>query len=91
VALLPTTLQELFMPQYRDIFAVPVFAHMFNCLIMSRMGAPKGRRSWPMATLMASATTSPSPTTSRPWAHTYCQRGVSVQFHEYQGLDHRGG
>ncbi len=21
-------------------------------------------------------------------AHTYCQPGVSVQFHEYQGLDH---
>jgi hypothetical protein len=37
VALPPTTLDELLVPQYRDIFAVPVVRDMFNRLIVSRI------------------------------------------------------
>ena len=88
VALPPTTLDELFLPQYRDIFAVPVFRHMFNRLIMSRTGTPKG----PL--LLANGNsdgTGDGVTIAKDvegLAHAYCQRGVSVQFHEYEGLDH---
>ena len=88
VALPPTTLAELFLPQYRNIFALPVFRQMFNRLIMSRTGTPKG----PL--LLANANsdgTGDGVTIAKDvegLAHTYCQRGVSVQFHEYKGLDH---
>jgi Secretory lipase len=88
VALPPTTLQELFMPQYRDIFAVPVFAYMLNRLIMSRTGTPKG----PLFLANGNSDGTGDGVTIgndvEALAHTYCQRGVSVQFHEYQGLDH---
>ena len=88
IALPPTTLDELFLPRYRDIFAVPVFRQMFNRLIMSRTGTPRG----PL--LLAnrdSDGTGDGVTIAKDvegLAHVYCQRGVSVQFHEYEGLDH---
>ena len=88
VALPPTTLNELLMPQYRNIFAVPVFTRMFNRLVTSRTGTPRG----PL--LLAngySDGTGDGVTIAddvEALAHAYCQRGVSVQFHEYKGLDH---
>ena len=87
-ALPPTTLDELFLAQYRNIFAVPVSRDMFNRLIMSRTGIPRG----PL--LLANGNsdgTGDGVTIAKDveaLAHTYCQRGVSVQFHEYKGLDH---
>ena len=67
---------------------MPVFTQMFNRLVMSRTGTPRG----PL--LLANGNsdgTGDGVTIAKDveaLAHTYCQRGVSVQFHEYDGLDH---
>ena len=82
------TLQELFKPQYRDIFTVPAFANMFNRLIMSRTGTPKGPLFLANGNSDGTGDGVMVAKDVEALAHTYCQRGVSVQFHEYKGLDH---
>jgi hypothetical protein len=82
------TIEKLVRRPYRDFFAVPRFARINNRLIMSRTGTPKeplfmgvGNADGTGDDVMVAADV-------EALAHTYCQRGVPVQFNEYKGDDH---
>ena len=61
---------------------------MFNRLIMSRTGTPKGPLFLANGNSDGAGDGVMVAKDVEALAHTYCQRGVSVQFHEYKGLDH---
>ena len=61
---------------------------MFNRLIMSRTGTPKGPLFLANGNSDGTGDGVMVAKDVQALAHTYCQRGVSVQFHEYKGLDH---
>jgi hypothetical protein len=82
------TIQQLLKPQYADWQAVPAIAGLFNPLIMSRSGTPRepmfiangdsdGFGDGVMIVKDVDAL-----------AHTYCQRGLSVELSIYTGLSH---
>ena len=82
------TVQQLFKPQYHDIFAIPTFARVLNRLIMGRSGTPRvplfigeGNSDGTGDGVMVFKDV-------EALAHAYCQRGVSVLFQEYKGRDH---
>jgi len=82
------TVQQLFLPRYKDIYTVPTFVRIFNRLIMGRTGTPR-------APLFIGEGNSDGTGDGimvfkdvQALAHTYCQRGTSVDFQEYKGLDH---
>jgi len=83
------TTAQLFKPQYQDIEKVAVFARIFDHLIMSRTGTPR-------APLFIGNGLSDSigdgvmvTKDVQDLAYTYCQRGVPVELHIYNGLDHQ--
>jgi hypothetical protein len=82
------TTEEMFRPQYQSLEKVPVLAHIFNHLIMSRTGTPR-------APLFIGNGLSDSigdgvmvTKDVQELAYTYCHRGVPVEFHIYNGLSH---
>ena len=83
------TVAQMFKPQYRDIEKVPVFARMFDKLIMSRTGTPRGplyigngiSDSIGDGVMVAKDV--------QELAYTYCRRGVPVEFHLYRGSNHQ--
>ena len=82
------TTEQLFKPQYQDIKKIPVFVRIFDHLIMSRSGTPRG----PLFIgngLSDSVGDGVTVTKDvQELAYTYCHRGVPVEFHVYNGLDH---
>ena len=83
------TTAQLLKPQYQDIETVAVFARIFDHLIMSRTGTPR-------APLFIGNGLSDSigdgvmvTKDVQELAYTYCQRGVPVELHIYNGLDHQ--
>jgi hypothetical protein len=85
------TTEQMFKPQYRPIEKDPVFVRIFDRMIMSRSGTPRG----PLfigsgfsdsvgdgVTVMKDA---------RELAYTYCHRGVPVELRIYDGLNHSQG
>jgi hypothetical protein len=81
------TVEKLLKRPYRDFFAVQRFAKINNHLIMSRTGTPKeplfmgvGNADGTGDGVMVAADV-------ETLAHTYCKRGVSVQFNEYKGSE----
>lgn len=82
------TTQQLFKPQYQDIESVPVFVRIFDDLIMSRTGTPRG----PLFIgngLSDSIGDGVTVTKDvQELAYTYCHRGVPVEFHIYNGQNH---
>ncbi len=83
------TTAQLLKPQYQDIEKVAVFARIFDHLIMSRTGTPRA----PL--FIGNGLSDPTgdgvmvTKDVQELAYTYCQRGVPVELHIYNGLDHQ--
>lgn len=86
------TTQKMFKPQYQDIEKIPVFVRIFDHLIMSRSGTPRGPLF--IGNGLSDSTGDGVTVTKdvQELAYTYCHRGVPVEFHIYngQGHDHAG-
>lgn len=82
------TTDQLFKPQYQDIERIPVFVRIFDDLIMSRAGTPRGPLF--IGNGLSDSTGDGVTVTKdvQELAYTYCQRGVAVEFHVYHGLNH---
>jgi hypothetical protein len=85
------TTEQLFKLQYQDIEKIPVFVHIFDDLIMSRAGTPRGPLF--IGNDLSDSTGDGVTVTKdvQELAYTYCQRGVPVKFHIYHGLNHSQG
>ncbi len=82
-------ISKLFKPQYGPVLkALPSFVSVSDHLIMGRSGTPKS----PLLLAVGNADgTGDGVMVARDvegLAHEYCQRGVSVEFHEYTGDTH---
>jgi hypothetical protein len=82
------TVQKLLKPQDQNFLGIPVFARTINQLIMSRDGTPKGPLFIGVGNADGTGDGVMIANDDQALAHTYCQRGVSVQFSEYSGDDH---
>lgn len=82
------TVQKLLKPQYADFLGIPVFAQTINHLIMSRTGTPTGPLFIGVGNQDGTGDGVMVANDDEALAHTYCQRGVSVQFNVYSGQDH---
>jgi hypothetical protein len=82
------TIQKLLQPQYQNFLGIPVFARTVNHLIMSRTGTPKGPLFIGVGNQDGTGDGVMVANDDEALAHTYCQRGVSVQFNVYSGQDH---
>jgi hypothetical protein len=82
------TTEQMFKPQYQDFDEIPVFVRAFDKQIMSRSGTPRG----PLFIgngLSDSVGDGVTVTKDvQELAYIYCQRGVPVEFHIYNGQDH---
>jgi hypothetical protein len=84
------TIQKLLKPQYRNFVRIPLIATLTNHLTMTTAGTPQvplfigvGNSDGTGDGVMVARDV-------QELAHTYCQRGVPVQFREYKGQDHTG-
>lgn len=82
------TIQKLVKPQYANFFGVPLFARINNQLIMSRTGTPRGPLFIGVGNKDGTGDGVMIAKDVEALAHTYCRRGVSVQFNEYKNDDH---
>jgi len=82
------TIQKLVGPQYQDFFAIPLFAKINNQLIMGATGTPKGPLFIAVGNADGTGDGVMVAADVQALAHTYCERGVSVQFNQYKGDDH---
>ena len=82
------TYQKLLGPQYQDIYAIPPLARIGNGLIMGRTGTPREPMFMGVGNADGTGDGVMVVQDDEALAHTYCQRGVSVQFSVYQGDDH---
>ena len=85
------TFADLYKPQYRAYRRSPEFVRIFNDSIMGRTGTPKvpvfmavGDRGDGGDGVMIVKDV-------QQLAHTYCSRGLRVQFHVYPNSDHTAG
>ncbi len=82
------TYQKLAGPQYQDISKVAPVVKITDHLIMSRTGTPKGPLFIGVGDADGTGDGVMITKDDEALAHTYCQRGVSVQFNVYNGDDH---
>jgi hypothetical protein len=82
------TIQSLLKPQYQNYLELPDFVRIGDELIMSRTGTPKGPLFIGVGNADGTGDGVMVANDVEALAYTYCQRGVSVQFNEYQGDDH---
>jgi hypothetical protein len=82
------TVQKLLKPQYANFLGIPVFASTINQLIMGRTGTPKGPLFIGVGNKDGTGDGVMIANDDEALAHTYCERGVSVQFNVYSGQDH---
>ncbi|MHB1715866.1 MAG: lipase family protein, partial [Acidimicrobiales bacterium] len=82
------TMAQLLKPQYQDFLSVPIFASVVNELTMGTDGTPTS----PMFLAVGNADGTGDGVMVagdvEALAHLYCERGVPVQFDEYNGLSH---
>lgn len=80
--------QQLLKPAFQNILSIPAVVHINNELIMSRTGTPT--EPLLMGVGDADGTGDGVMVTNdvEALAHTYCQRGLSVELHIYDGDDH---
>jgi acetyl esterase/lipase len=80
--------QQLLKPAFQNPYTIPAVVRIDNELIMSRTGTPT--EPLLMGVGDADGTGDGVMVTNdvRELAHTYCQRGVSVELHVYNGDDH---
>jgi hypothetical protein len=83
-----TTIQQLLRPRYHNILSIPGTARVFNEMIMGSDGTPKSpiylengdgvrNNGWDGDGIMVTGDV-------EALAHEYCQRGVKVEFQQYQ-------
>lgn len=82
------TIQQLFQPQYADPLTDPAIASVVNDLIMGSDGTPKAPIFIGVGNSDGTGDGVIDAGDDEGLAHLYCQRGVSVDFGEYQNLDH---
>jgi acetyl esterase/lipase len=82
------TYQKLLKPKDRDIFKIPSFVKYTDHLIMSRTGTPKGPLFIGVGDSDGIGDGVMVTKDDEALAHTYCKRGVSVEFKVYAGADH---
>jgi hypothetical protein len=82
------TTEQLFKLEYQDIEKIPVFVRIFDDLIMSRAGTPRGPLF--IGNGLSDSTGDGVTVTKdvQELAYTYCHRGVPVKLHIYHGLNH---
>jgi hypothetical protein len=82
------TYQKLAKPQYQNIAKIASVVRITDKLIMSRTGTPKGPLFIGVGDADGTGDGVMVTKDDQELAHTYCQRGVNVQFNVYQGDDH---
>jgi len=82
------TYQKLFKPQYQNIFKIAPIVSVTDHLIMSDSGTPKGPLFIGVGNADGTGDGIMVAADDEALAHTYCQRGVPVQFSQYSGDDH---
>jgi hypothetical protein len=82
------TYQKLLKPQYSDIYKIAPMVKITDHLIMSRTGTPKGPLFMGVGDADGTGDGVMVTKDDEGLAHTYCQRGVSVEFNVYSGDDH---
>jgi hypothetical protein len=80
--------QQLLKPAFQNIYSIPSVVKIDNELIMSRTGTPKGPLFMGVGNADGTGDGIMIYKDVQALAHTYCQRGVSVQLTVYQGDDH---
>jgi Secretory lipase len=84
------TYQKLLKPKHRNLFKIAPFVRLTDHLIMSRSGTPRGPLFIAVGDSDGTGDGVMVTKDDEALAHTYCKRGVSVQFTIYQGKDHSG-
>jgi hypothetical protein len=84
------TVQKLVKPQYKNFLGIPLIASLTNHLTMGTAGTPNGPLFIGVGNSDGTGDTVMVAGDVEALAHTYCQRGVSVDFQEYKGQDHTG-
>jgi hypothetical protein len=80
--------EDLFKPEYRNWKQTPEIVRMLNDAIMGTAGTPKGPLFMAVGRSDAIGDGVIPAGDVTGLAHAYCQRGVSVTLHTYNGLDH---
>jgi hypothetical protein len=81
-------IQQLLKPQYQNYMQLPDLVRIGDDLIMSRTGTPKGPLFMGVGNADGTGDGVMVAADVEALAHTYCERGVSVQFNQYSGDDH---
>ncbi|HWD65811.1 MAG TPA: lipase family protein [Solirubrobacteraceae bacterium] len=79
------TIEKLLKRPYKDFFTVARFAKINNRLIMSRTGTPKEPLFMGVGNADGTGDSVMVAADDEALAHTYCKRGVPVQFNQYTG------
>ncbi len=82
---------DLLRPQYQNWRQVPEYVRIFNDTIMGRHGTPGAPLFLAVGNSDGTGDGVMVAKDVQELAHTYCMRGVPVQFHEYAGADHVAG
>jgi Secretory lipase len=80
--------QELLKPRYQEPLANRTFVRILNRLTMSYSGTPKQPLYMAVGNSDGTGDTVMIAADVEGLAHVYCQRGVSVEFQEYQHMAH---
>jgi len=83
-------IQKLLKKQYRNFLGIPQIATLTNHLTMGTAGTPQGPLFIGVGNSDGTGDGVMVAADVEALAHTYCQRGVPVQFQEYKGQDHTG-
>lgn len=82
------TIQQLLKPQYQDYTKIHDLVAIGDHMIMSRTGTPRGPLFMGVGDSDGTGDGIMVTADDVGLAHTYCQRGVSVQLNVYSGADH---
>jgi secretory lipase len=82
------TVQKLLKRPYRNFLGIPLVASITNHLTMGTAGTPQGPLLLGVGNSDGTGDGVMIANDVKELAHTYCQRGVPVQFQEYGGKDH---
>jgi hypothetical protein len=82
------TIQKLLRRPYRNFLGIPLIASITNHLTMTTAGTPQGPLFIAVGNSDGTGDGVMVADDVKALAHTYCQRGVRVDFHEYKGKDH---
>ena len=80
--------QRLLKPAFQNILSIPAVVHINNELIMSQTGTPAEPLLMGVGDLDGTGDGVMVTKDVEALGHTYCQRGLSVELHVYNGDDH---